>query len=109
MSVTVDDSVTCMNLGRPRRRRADVRDRPAGSVPAHLRDARYKSARTIGHGVGYDYPHDDPRGWGPPQEHRPSETAGRVYHEPSAHGEEPRIEERMRAMRTEGRSEGRSE
>ena len=83
---------------------ADVRDRPAGSVPAHLRDASYKSAGSIGHGVGYDYPHDDPRGWAP-QEHRPPETAGRVYYQPSAHGEEPGIEERMRAMRSEGGSE----
>ena len=79
----------------------DVRRRPAGAVPPHLRDAHYRSARSIGHGVGYDYPHDDPRGWAP-QEHRPPETAGRVYYEPSAHGEEPAIEERMRAMRTEG-------
>jgi len=78
---------------------ADVRDRPAGAVPPHLRDAHYKGAVSLGHGAGYDYPHDDPRGWAP-QEHRPPETAGRVYYEPSAHGEEPRIEERMRAMRT---------
>jgi putative ATPase len=78
----------------------DVRDRPAGAVPPHLRDSHYRSARTIGHGVGYDYPHDDPRGW-TPQEHRPPEISGRVYYQPSSHGEEPRIEERMRAMRTE--------
>ena len=82
----------------------DVRRRPAGAVPPHLRDAHYRSARTIGHGVGYGYPHDDPRGW-VPQEHRPPETAGRVYYEPSGHGEEPGIEERMRAMRTEGSGE----
>ncbi|MFP5375776.1 MAG: replication-associated recombination protein A [Acidimicrobiia bacterium] len=79
----------------------DVRRRPAGAVPAHLRDAHYRGARSIGHGVGYDYPHDDPRGWAP-QEHRPPETAGRAYYVPSAHGEEPAIEERMRAMRTDG-------
>ena len=79
----------------------DVSNRPAGAVPAHLRDASYKSARSIGHGAGYDYPHDDPRGWAP-QEHRPPETAGRIYYRPSAHGEEPEIEERMRGMRTDG-------
>ncbi|HET7488224.1 MAG TPA: replication-associated recombination protein A [Acidimicrobiales bacterium] len=79
---------------------ADVRERPAGGVPSHLRDGSYKGARTIGHGVGYDYPHDDPRGW-TPQEHRPPETAGRVYYRPSPHGEEPEVEERMRAMRGE--------
>ncbi|HEX3541588.1 MAG TPA: replication-associated recombination protein A, partial [Acidimicrobiales bacterium] len=38
----------------------DVRSRPAGPVPPHLRDSHYRSAERIGHGVGYSYPHDDP-------------------------------------------------
>jgi putative ATPase len=76
---------------------ADVRERPAGAVPAHLRDASYKSAEKLGHGVGYDYPHDDPRGW-VPQEYRPPEVAGRVYYEPSPHGREREIRERMRTL-----------
>ncbi len=57
-------------------------------VPAALRDAHYKGARTLGHGVGYRYPHDDPRGW-VPQQHGP-DRLGRLY-EPGAHGHEPRI------------------
>ena len=73
---------------------ADVRERPVGTVPAHLRDASYRAARSIGHGVGYEYPHDDPRGW-VPQEYRPPEVAGRVYYEPSEHGAEQEIAERM--------------
>lgn len=76
------------------RAREDVKNRPTGSVPAHLRDASYRSARQLGHGVGYDYPHNDPRGW-VPQEYRPQEVAGRVYYEPSQHGEEQEISERM--------------
>src|SRR5579871_1035064 len=55
---------------------ADVRDLPAGAVPPHLRDAHYRSAGKLGHGVGYDYPHDDPRGW-VPQDYRPAEVADR--------------------------------
>jgi putative ATPase len=81
------------------RARADVLERPAGAVPAHLRDASYRAARKLGHGVGYEYPHDDPRGW-VPQEYRPPEVAGHVYYEPSAHGAEEEIGERMR--RNEG-------
>ena len=77
------------------RARADVAARPAGAVPAHLRDASYRAARRLGHGVGYEYPHDDPRGW-VPQEYRPPEVAGHVYYEPSAHGAEEEIGERMR-------------
>lgn len=32
-------------------------------IPNHLRDAHYKSAAKLGHGVGYKYPHDYPNGW----------------------------------------------
>ena len=77
------------------RAQADVRERPAGAVPAHLRDAHYRSAATLGHGVGYDYPHDDPRGW-VPQQYRPPEVADRTYYEPSPHGHEREIADRMR-------------
>jgi putative ATPase len=66
---------------------ADVRDRPATPVPAPLRDASYRSAQGLGHGVGYRYPHDDPRGW-LEQEYRPGEVAGTTYYEPSPHGRE---------------------
>jgi len=69
---------------------ADVNDQPAGAVPAHLRDASYRSARRLGHGAGYRYPHDDPRGW-LPQQYRPDHLEGRRYYEPSDHGEEERL------------------
>ena len=75
---------------------ADVRDKPAGEVPMHLRSAGYFGAKKLGHGIGYEYPHDDPRGW-VPQEHRPPEVAGRVYYQPSDHGFEREIAERMQA------------
>ena len=88
-----------------RRAQADVRDRPAGAVPAALRDGSYYGARKLGHGVGYDYPHDDPRGW-VPQEYRPPEVAGRVYYEPSEHGREREIGERMRARSDDGDETG---
>lgn len=32
------------------------------SIPAHLQDAHYKGAKTLGRGVGYKYPHDFPFG-----------------------------------------------
>jgi putative ATPase len=80
---------------------SDVKDRPAGEVPMHLRSAGYYGAKKLGHGLGYEYPHDDPRGW-VPQEHRPPEVAGRVYYEPSDHGFEREIAERMRARDVQG-------
>jgi putative ATPase len=74
---------------------SDVRDQPAGEVPAHLRDAHYQGAGAIGHGRGYRYPHDDPRGW-VEQEHRPEGVADRTYYEPSEHGAEADVARRQR-------------
>jgi len=59
---------------------ADVRDRPSGRVPVHLRDAHYPGAQRLGHGKGYRYPHDEPGGR-VEQEYRPPEVAGRQYYE----------------------------
>ncbi len=83
------------------RARADVRERPAGEVPLHLRDAHYKGAASLGHGEGYEYPHDDPRGW-VPQDHRPAEMAGRRYYEPSDHGHEKEVATRMNGLHGDG-------
>ena len=78
----------------------DVRHGPRGEVPAHLRDAHYGGAEALGHGKGYRYPHDDPRGW-VAQDYRPPEVADHVYYEPSAHGAEGALAERLRARRSE--------
>ena len=64
----------------------------------HLRDAHYQGAAKLGHGKGYDYPHDHPEGW-VPQQYRPAEVAGRRYYDPSTHGFEKEIADRM-ATRT---------
>ena len=69
------------------RAQADVKDKPAGAVPAHLRDAHYRSAKKIGHGKGYVYPHDKPGGW-TDQQYKPDELAGSTYYEPSDNGAE---------------------
>jgi putative ATPase len=67
-----------------------VQTRRAGPVPIHLRDASYRSARILGHGKGYLYPHDAPEGW-VPQEHLPAEVAGERFYVPGPHGAEPRL------------------
>ena len=40
-----------------------VKRHPSNDVPDHLRDAHYKSAKKLGHGVDYKYPHDFPGHW----------------------------------------------
>ncbi len=86
-------------LGRARR---DAQRGGDDAVPIHLRDAHYRGAASLGHGEGYEYPHDDPRGW-VSQSHRPAELEGSRYYEPSAHGAEKEIAERMAERRTNER------
>jgi putative ATPase len=79
------------------RAREDVRNGIGGEVPAHLRDAHYRSARSLGHGVGYEYPHDDSRGW-LRQQYLPDDVADAVYYQPSDHGFEQEIATRMERL-----------
>ncbi|MDH3706108.1 MAG: replication-associated recombination protein A [Acidimicrobiia bacterium] len=71
-----------------------------GEVPTHLRDAHYQGASRLGHGEGYRYPHDDPRGW-LPQQYRPAELTEQIYYEPSPHGFEAQVADRLRRHRGE--------
>jgi len=82
------------------RARADVRERAGGEVPIHLRDAHYRGAKSLGHGQGYDYPHDHPGGF-VDQQYRPTELSDRVYYEPTDHGAEAEVAERMTERRGE--------
>ncbi len=75
------------------RARDDARAQ-GGTVPVHLRDAHYPGARQLGHGTGYDYPHDHPEGW-VAQQYRPDAFEGRSYYEPTEHGDEAEITRRM--------------
>ena len=77
---------------------ADVRAGRGGAVPAHLRDAHYAGAKALGHGEGYVYPHDLPSGVAA-QQYLPDDLAGISYYQPTGHGSEAAISERMAAVR----------
>jgi putative ATPase len=83
---------------------ADVRAGRAGPVPRHLRDAHYPGAKGLGHGAGYRYPHDDPRGV-VPQRYAPDDVADREYYRPTGHGSERALAERVARLRTVVRSD----
>ncbi|GAA3210197.1 replication-associated recombination protein A [Actinocorallia longicatena] len=70
----------------------DVRRGVVGHVPNHLRDAHYKGAEKLGHGVGYKYPHSFPGGV-VAQQYAPDELASRQYYRPTTHGAEGRFTE----------------
>ncbi len=78
--------------------RSDVQSGALGEVPPHLRDAHYGGAASLGHGVGYDYPHDHPEGW-VAQQYLPDAQLDRRYYEPTDHGREREVRDRM-ARRT---------
>ena len=42
-----------------------IKAHPSNDIPNALKDAHYKSAGKLGHGVGYVYPHDFPNHWTP--------------------------------------------
>lgn len=77
----------------------DARSGPRAEVPTHLRDAHYSGASALGHGKGYRYPHEYPGGW-VHQDYRPAELAGHTYYEPTEHGAEVRIAQRLSELRS---------
>jgi putative ATPase len=72
-------------------------------VPSHLRSATWRERRDFGHGMGYVYPHDY-IGADVEQQYLPDELAERRYYEPSDHGYEKTIADRM-ALRQAAREE----
>ena len=76
----------------------DVEQGRTGPVPAHLRDAHYPGAKALGHGAGYLYPHDHPRGV-VAQNYLPDavrDTAS--YYQPTTNGFEATITNRLAAI-----------
>jgi putative ATPase len=78
--------------------RQDLERMNIGTVPKHLRDANYRSAKKLGHGQGYLYPHSFP-GAHVAQQYLPDTLKGRKYYEPSESGHEKRIRERLALLR----------
>ena len=76
----------------------DVCDGMAGSVPPHLRDGHYPGAARLGNAQGYRYPHDVPDGV-LAQQYPPDELVGRDYYQPTHHGGERVLAERVPKLR----------
>ncbi len=59
---------------------AQVRAGKVGAVPNHLKDSHYAGAKQLGHGTGYQYPHNNPSGW-LPQQYLPDALKDTVFYE----------------------------
>jgi len=76
---------------------ADVKSGRTIAVPEHLRDASYKSAKKLGHGVGYQYAHDG-------KEHFVAQDylgVDKIFYEPTEQGVEKKIKERVEKWRAQ--------
>jgi putative ATPase len=95
LASAVKSNASTVALGRAR---ADLNAAGQQSPPPHLRDASYLGARRLGHGKGYQYPHDFPDAW-VDQEYLPNDLPGQPYYEPTDRGAEAEIGERLRSIR----------
>lgn len=67
--------------------REAVRARPTTEVPIHLRGSSYPGAAQLGHGAGYQYPHDAPSGV-VAQHYLPEGLQDAILYSPGRRGEE---------------------
>lgn len=77
-----------------------VEQQGAGPVPGHLMDAN-RDGPALGHGQGYQYPHNFP-GHFIPQQYLPTPLLGKIFYEPSDQGYEAQIAERLARLRRGG-------
>lgn len=75
----------------------DIREGKLGEVPTHVRDAHYFGAANIGHGAGYQYPHDNPAGI-VTQDYAPSILGKPRYYRPVSRGFEQDLQQRQRSI-----------
>lgn len=64
-----------------------IKNNPSNDEPDYLKDAHYKSAAKLGHGVGYIYPHDYKSHWYP-QQYLPDSVVGQHFYKNSHNGYE---------------------
>lgn len=77
----------------------DVEREEAQPVPKALRSAATSGARRLGHGEGYEYPHDHPGAF-VPQQYAPDNVKDRIYYDPTEAGAELAIRRRLRTWWT---------
>lgn len=70
----------------------DIKNKPVGNVPPHLRDTHYRGAAKLGY-TNYKYPHNYP-GHYVEQQYLPNELVGSTYYQPSTQGKEKEIKKK---------------
>ncbi len=78
---------------------SDVQNGRTIPVPAHLRDAHYAGAKKLGHGEGYQYPHNSPSGY-IPQDYL-GKNLEKPYYQPKQVGREKLVAEYLEKLRNQ--------
>lgn len=79
--------------------RAWVKQDTTRPVPMHLRNAPTKLMKTLGHGEGYRYAHDEPGGVAAGERYFPDGMAPQAFYQPVPRGLEIKIGERVKQLR----------
>ena len=81
--------------------RSYVKEQGSDPVPDHLRNAPTRLAKSLGHGVGYRYSHDEPEAYSAGQTYFPDRMALKPpqFYLPTARGLEARIAEKLAHLR----------
>ncbi len=87
---------------------AAVRQSGALPIPMHLRNAPTGFMKAEGYGDGYRYPHDESDAF-VPDENLPAGVPGTPFYEPSEHGDERAIRDRVERWQAERRKRSRSD
>ncbi|OPJ58093.1 replication-associated recombination protein A [Clostridium oryzae] len=71
----------------------DVRAKKDSGIPNYLKDAHYKGAAKLDHGIGYKYPHSF--GGFVEQQYLPDSHKDIIYYKPTENGTEAKIKDRL--------------
>jgi len=80
--------------------RAWVKQDTTRPVPMHLRNAPTKLMKTLGHGEGYRYAHDEPNAVAAGERYFPDGMAPQAFYQPVARGLEIKIGDRVAQLRS---------
>lgn len=76
----------------------DVKHVAIKTIPQHLKDAHYKNAKDLGHGVSYKYAHSYKNHY-VNQQYLPDELKDKTYYEPTQQGHEATINQWMNFLK----------
>jgi len=74
---------------------------PDQPVPLHIRNAPTKLVKSMGHGEGYRYAHDEPNSYSAGQTYLPEEMGAPIFYTPSENGLEKKIGEKLEWLRSQ--------